>query len=150
MTSDLTNEVVDVRLAALENWREDCEAAGYDPAPAPADTYPDLDAFVRDELAPTYLRWPTLGAAQMWCPHWREHAEAVARLHALWRAWEHLAAHDTGTGAGGWHRDHLDHQLPLLTSNAGPFARCTSGHQADYPPVQVDPTGDGAHLHAAG
>jgi hypothetical protein len=47
----------------------------------------------------------------------------IARLEALWRSWEALRL-DPLTGIGVWFRDHLDHQLPILTGAHSPFAEC--------------------------
>ncbi|MBA3489034.1 MAG: DUF4913 domain-containing protein, partial [Longispora sp.] len=38
-----------------------------------------------------------------WCPTWWDHPEAVARLTALWRAWEALQP-DPGSGMSSWWR----------------------------------------------
>ena len=92
--------------------------------------YPDLSAFVRDFFAPAFGR--PVGATTRWCPFWFEHLEAVLRLEALWRSFEHLRQ-DPHTGIALWLRDHVDHQLPQLTSATGPFARCGSGHEPDQP-----------------
>ena len=75
-------------------WDE-IERAAALAGPAPEDDAPpELDyesvlQFVSELLAPTYRR--NLGAPGLtWCPEWWRHAEAIARLDALWRAWEHL------------------------------------------------------------
>ena len=57
------------------------------------------------------------------CTQLGEEPSALGRLEALWRAWESLRL-DPMLGMGTWYRDHLDHQLPILTSAAGPFADC--------------------------
>lgn len=66
-----------------------------------------LKVWVDDLLLPVYGREVT--STRPWCQQWTEHPEAVARLHALWLAWQQFT--DTGAGLAGpslWHRDHLD------------------------------------------
>ncbi len=55
---------------------------------------------------------------------WWMHPEAVARLDALWRAWEHLG-NDPATGMSVWWRDHADHHMGVLMSPDGPFRKST-------------------------
>jgi len=61
-----------------------------------------------------------------WCPRWWEHPQAVARLHALWLAWQELTTPEAGgyTGPSVWHRDHLDQCIAQLRAPDGPFAAC--------------------------
>jgi hypothetical protein len=84
--------------------------------------FPDLLTFVRDYLAPMYRR-NLAGPGVTWCPEWWKHAEAIARLEALWRAWEHLRR-DPRTGMSVWFRDHADHHMAVLLSADGPFKGC--------------------------
>lgn len=89
-----------VELAALTNW-------------------------VHDLLLPVYGREITTG--RPWCLQWPEHPEAVARLHALWLAWQQLTDTQAGlTGPSTWHRDHLDPALLQLRTPDGPFGACTT------------------------
>jgi hypothetical protein len=94
-----------------------------------------LAVWVSDLLLPVYGREVT--SSQPWCPRWWEHLEAVARLHALWLAWQELT--DPAAGASGpavWHRDHLGPVLAELRSPTGPFAGCKEGsHRAKVAPV---------------
>ena len=84
-----------------------------------------LGNWVTHVLLPTYGR--EIGSTRPWCPHWYEHQEAVARLHALWLAWQQLTDTEAGlTGPATWHRDHLDHALLQLRAPDGPFAACTT------------------------
>lgn len=106
---------------------------------APPLYYATLDAFVRDLLAPTYRR-PVDGRNRCWCPQWWRHAEAIARLEALWRAWEHLRL-DPATGTSVWFRDHADHHMTvLLDPDAGPFKYCgpDKGHSARLEPLPLE------------
>ncbi|MEU6116072.1 DUF4913 domain-containing protein [Streptomyces sp. NPDC047117] len=96
-----------------------------------------LALWVNGLLVPVYGR--EARSQSPWCPRWWEHAEAVARLHALWLAWQELT--DPGSGASGpavWHRDHLGPTMLELRDPAGPFAGCKAGaHRAKAAP-EVD------------
>lgn len=84
-----------------------------------------LTTWVHHLLLPVYGREIT--TARPWCQQWQEHPEAVARLHALWLAWQQFT--DIGAGPSGpsvWHRDHLDPTLLQLRSADGPFGACTT------------------------
>ena len=50
-----------------------------------------LPEWIEQWLLPVYRR-SVRGHERVWCPEWWRHPEAVARLDALWRAWEHLQA----------------------------------------------------------
>ncbi|WP_306914878.1 MULTISPECIES: DUF4913 domain-containing protein [unclassified Arthrobacter] len=54
---------------------------------------------------------------------WYFHPEAVSRVEALWRAWEHLRL-DGATGISVWFKDHADHHMSVLL-DLGP---CLHGH----------------------
>ena len=102
-----------------------------DPAePAPELFYASVEEFVREQLAPMYRR-ALEGHQRTWCPEWWRHAEAISRLEALWRAWEHLRL-DPATGMSVWFRDHADHHMAVLLDSDGPFKRCSpdKGHGA--------------------
>ncbi|MFI0721945.1 DUF4913 domain-containing protein [Streptomyces sp. NPDC021224] len=78
-----------------------------------------------------YLFLPVYGreisTTRPWCEKWYEHPEAVARLHALWLAWQQLTDSEAGlSGPSTWHRDHLDQALVHLRAPDGPFAACTT------------------------
>ncbi|MEU1906579.1 DUF4913 domain-containing protein [Streptomyces hygroscopicus] len=84
-----------------------------------------LSAWVNHLLLPVYGREIT--THHPWCHQWHEHPEAVARLHALWLAWQQFT--DTEAGLAGpsiWHRDHLDPTSSQLRAPDGPFAACTT------------------------
>jgi hypothetical protein len=83
--------------------------------------FDSLEEWVVSVFAPTYARRAT--PTFRWCSEWWRHPEAISRLEALWRSWEALRL-DPLLGMGSWYRDHLDHQLPILTAAAGPFAEC--------------------------
>lgn len=83
-----------------------------------------LRQWVDNLLVPTYIREPS--PTKLWCMRWWEHEEALARLHALWLAWQELTDPDAGgwTGPSIWHRDHLDPALRELRDPDGPLFRC--------------------------
>ncbi|MFF4605975.1 DUF4913 domain-containing protein [Streptomyces sp. NPDC001339] len=84
-----------------------------------------LTTWVHHLLLPVYGREITTG--RPWCQQWHEHPEAVARLHALWLAWQQLTDVEAGlAGPSTWHRDHLDPALLQLRTPDGPFGACTT------------------------
>lgn len=80
-----------------------------------------LEAWVTTVFCPTFARRST--PTFRWCSEWWRHPEAISRLEALWRSWEALRL-DPLLGMASWYSSHLDQQLPILTSAAGPFADC--------------------------
>lgn len=100
--------------------------------------YPNADAWLRSWLLPNWRR----PVQQHWCPKWWLHAEAVSRVEAMWRAWEHLRT-DGALGPSAWWREHGDYHLAVLTSSTGPFVRCNYRRgvhqQEDLLPAVVNP-----------
>ncbi|PYF96368.1 protein of unknown function [Georgenia satyanarayanai] len=82
--------------------------------------YGSVDEFVREYLRHVYRRRID-GRHRVWAARWWEHDEAIIRLEALWRAWEHLRR-DPATGMSVWWRDHADHHMAMLMSPDGPFS----------------------------
>lgn len=117
------------RLAVQAAERQLAELA--DP---PGLYYLTLAEWVGEWLFPVYRR-SVLGHDRVWCPQWWRHAEAVARLESLWRAWEHLRQ-DAATGLSIWFRDHADHHMTILLDSDGPFKGC-DGHHSDHPLDQL-------------
>jgi hypothetical protein len=71
-----------------------------------------------------------------WCLEWYFQPEAVSRIEAMWRAWEHLRL-DGATGTSVWWRDHADHHMRDLLDPRGPFFNCDrSGHRD---PARLEP-----------
>ncbi|MEV5847731.1 DUF4913 domain-containing protein [Streptomyces sp. NPDC051985] len=113
-------------------------AAGADKANAPASVFilalggkayavelAALSDWVNHLFLPVYGR--EISTTRPWCDRWHEHPEAVARLHALWLAWQQLTDAEAGlSGPSTWHRDHLDQALVHLRAPDGPFAACTT------------------------
>lgn len=84
-----------------------------------------LSDWVNHLFLPVYGR--EISTSRPWCEQWHEHPEAVARLHALWLAWQQLTDAEAGlSGPSTWHRDHLDQALVHLRAPDGPFAACTT------------------------
>ncbi|QHC21416.1 DUF4913 domain-containing protein [Streptomyces sp. GS7] len=84
-----------------------------------------LSRWVNYLFLPVYGR--EISTTRPWCAQWHEHPEAVARLHALWLAWQQLTDTEAGlSGPSTWHRDHLDQALAHLRAPDGPFAACTT------------------------
>lgn len=113
-----------------------------DLADPPGLYYLTLAEWMDDWLFPVYRR-SVLGHERVWCPQWWRHAEAVARLESLWRAWENLRQ-DAATGLSAWFRDHADHHMTILLDSDGPFKGC-DGHHSDRPVDQLphDPPPEG-------
>lgn len=114
----------------------------YDHEQAPAPMYPSVEAWVTGWLAPMIRRPFTRDMT--WCPQWWQHPEAILRLEALWRAWEHLRQEGT-VGMSVFVRDHLDPHLGfLLNRELSPFAKCSrDGHRGEEPELPVEPAPDG-------
>jgi hypothetical protein len=107
----------------------------------PETFYGSADEFVREFLIVTYRREVSPKGDYRWDPRWWMHPEAVARLDALWRTWEHFR-NDGATGMSVWWRDHADHHMGVLLSSAGPFSK-TSGttEPGDPLPYAAPPPG---------
>ncbi|WP_422117706.1 DUF4913 domain-containing protein [Brachybacterium sp. UNK5269] len=94
-------------------------ATGEDEEKPPELVYGSVDEFVREYLRHVYRRQTS--DHRVWAARWWEYDEAVIRLEALWRAWEHLRL-DPSTGMSVWWRDHADHHMAVLMDPEGPFA----------------------------
>lgn len=103
--------------------------------------YGSVDEFVREYLRHVYKRRISGdGRTRVWAAEWWRYDEAVIRLEALWRAWEHLRT-DAALGMSVWWRDHADHHMPDLMDPDGPFAGaegpangCKRGEPLPYAP----------------
>ncbi len=103
--------------------------------------YDSAEEFLHQHLLPLYNR-PLDSRNGKWCAQWFLHAEAVSRVDALWRAWEHLRL-DASTGLSVWWKDHADVHMAVLLSQKGPFYACSSTrHNAPEPfPCEMAPEG---------
>lgn len=99
---------------------------------SPALHYGSTDEFVREYLRYVYRR-AINGRSRIWAAAWWQYDEAVIRLEALWRAWEHLRL-DPATGMSIWWRDHADHHMPILMDPDGPFAGADANADANRSP----------------
>lgn len=120
-------------MTAPDEWDEPEEKK------SPPLLYPDLATFVHEQLIPAYRR--RLSSGRVWCRQWWKHPEAMARLDALWMAFEHLR-HDTGTGMSIWWRDHVDHHMAVLLDPDGPMKGCDAErgiHNDRMEPLPCDP-----------
>ena len=132
---DFDDDQVDHDLIDAPDGRQaiDDEAADGD---APQLVFGSVNRFVVDHLAPMYRR--RIGATYAWCPEWWRHAEAAARLEALWLAWEYFRLESPPTtGMSVWFRDHADPHMGVLLSPDGPFKGCSpdDGHDPHTPPL---------------
>lgn len=111
-------------------------AARYVPPP-PERVFPDAGTWVAEWLVPTIHR--PMKAGVVWCPQWWRHLEAVARLDALWRAWETARA-GGGDGPSLWWTMHFENHWAALTdSTRGPFAACKDQvHDSRLEPLGCD------------
>lgn len=117
----------------------DAEAEPVD-APPPL-YYGSVDEFVRDFLVPVFSRQVGDRASRRWAAEWWRNPEAIVRLEALWRSWEHLRL-DPATGMSVWLRDHADHHLGILWDPDGPFAKSTASARPGEPlPYSPPPEG---------
>lgn len=119
----------------------DDDPTGVQTPTAPQTFYPNVAEFVAGFLSPVYAReWDKMDDFH-WCSRWWLHVEAVARLEAMWRAWETLRR-DPGTGPSVWFRDHCDPAMTALTNPYGTFRRChPNGHNV-WNPLPVEPPPD--------
>lgn len=101
--------------------------------------YGSVDEFVREFVCPTFRRSISETADHRWSARWWESAEAVTRLEAMWRAWEHLRL-DPATGISVWLRDHADHHLGVLMSPSGPWRKSDDKAKVHEPlPYEAPP-----------
>lgn len=103
--------------------------------------YGNVHEFVTDRLV-HYVPAPPPGSGRVWCPRWFTHAQGLARLDSLWRAWEMLRF-DPALGMSNWWIHHADpHLRALMDPVTGPFAQCADGHRGDEPlPFEPAPEG---------
>ncbi|SOD72924.1 uncharacterized protein DUF4913 [Jatrophihabitans sp. GAS493] len=96
--------------------------------------YRNVEDWFVNLLAPTIeRRLDAAGTGTLtWCPNWWEHAEAIARLEALWRAWE--VCRDTdGESPARWFWQHCDPMLSvLMDAKVGPMSDCKPTEHRKY------------------
>lgn len=98
--------------------------------PVPEPIYSGVVEFVENYLSVVYRRQVTDVSDAVWCSDWWKHTEAIVRLEALWRAWEHLR-HDGAIGLSTWFLEHADPHMKILLDPKGPFQYCSvrGGHK---------------------
>lgn len=151
VTEAVSSVLTPQRLEALRNAAAAAAEAELNPPPAdpamaeqpPPLYYGNVDEFVREFICPIFRR--NVGeegrADYRWSARWWESAEAITRLEAIWRSWEHLRM-DPSTGTSVWLRDHADHHLGVLMSPTGPWALSHDTASPDEPlPYEPPPEG---------
>ena len=107
-----------------DEWADEVQQpsdASMDKAPAPRE-FTNVYDWYESWFRPIYQRtWQDRGPT--WCAQWWRHAEAVARLQAIWLAWEELRGEPTGMSV--WWRDHADPHMGQLTHPDGCFKGCS-------------------------
>jgi hypothetical protein len=101
--------------------------------PEPELVYSSAVEFFADLLAQSYVREVNEGAQFAWCPEWYKHPEALIRMEAIWRAWEHLRL-EPALGISSWWLNHADPHMRILMDTEGPFKKCAyDGHKPPAP-----------------
>jgi len=106
--------------------------------------YRTVEEFVTRLLYPTYRR-NLRRQSVSWCPRWWAHTEAIARLEALWRAFEQLRL-DPALGGVRWWLTYADPTMKALLADDGPFSACRwDRHTTDtgLTPLAFDPAPPG-------
>ena len=97
--------------------------------PEPELVYSSAVEFFVELFAQSYVREVNEGAAFAWCPEWYKHPEALIRMEAIWRAWEHLRL-EPALGISTWWLNHADPHMRVLMDKEGPFKKCAyDGHK---------------------
>ena len=94
------------------------------------------ERFLHELLLPMYIRIID-SRNGTWCRKWFLHAEALSRVDALWRSWEHLRL-DGKTGMSVWWKDHADPHMAVLLNQKGPFHACDLEIHKDPDPFPCD------------
>lgn len=108
----------------------------------PEFVYSCVEDWVLNLLAPTIeRRLDAAGAGTLtWCPEWWRHAEAIARLEALWRAWEVCRDAD-GESPSRWFWQHCDPMLAvLMDTKVGPMSNCKPDAHGKYDVTRTLPS----------
>ena len=101
--------------------------------PKPELVYSSAVEFFAELLAQSYVREVNEGATFAWCPEWYKHPEALIRMEAIWRAWEHLRL-EPALGISTWWLNHADPHMRILMDKEGPFKKCAyDGHKPPVP-----------------
>jgi len=132
-------------MTAADDDLDDFDPPEPDTTDAPEDDpgevgthYADVYEFVHEFLVHIYARRVSRQNTRFrWCPQWYLHPEAVARLDALWKAFEHLRQ-DPTLGPAIWWRDYTDPTMLALTASDGTFAECGVEQHQTPPSLPVE------------
>lgn len=130
-------------MSNLGEWDEETAATAVNAGEEdpPKLYFGSVDEFVREFLVKVYRRKVSPRGPRRWSAEWWRSAEAIARLDALWRAWEHLRR-DPATGLSVWFRDHADHHMSILFDPDGPFLGSEDENKAGAElPYEAPPPG---------
>lgn len=137
----IAGEVEETKAKVAQETEDDNESRPV-PGEAPAAqkesplVYQSAEEFLHEHLLPLYNRIIDSRNGK-WCRQWFLHPEAVSRVEALWRAWEHLRL-DPATGMSVWWRDHADPHMAVLLSQKGPFHPCNNDRHNTPEPFECD------------
>lgn len=123
------SQLPDDEWAAADTAVSPANATRDDADAQPTTYYSSLMEWFEDFFKQVYRR-SFSGAHLTWCDQWWRHPEAVSRLDALWRAWEHLRQ-EPGLGMSVWWRDHVDPHMAALTSPEGCLKGCQPTAQSE-------------------
>jgi len=99
--------------------------------------FASLDAFVDGYVLPNWRHRPS---QTKWCATWWQHGEAIARLEAVWEAFEVMRL-EPAPALSTWWRDHLDVHMRTLTAEDGTFSGCTaSRHETVHQQQDIWPS----------
>lgn len=116
-TDELTETGIEAEPVDLEDMPQQNTTSAED---EPTLYYGSTDEFYREYFRFMYRRRIN-GKSRKWAARWWEYDEAIARLEAIWRAWEFLRK-DAGTGSSVWWLNHADTHMAVLMDPDGPFA----------------------------
>ena len=91
--------------------------------------FANVHDFVVSYLTPNWIR--RLDRETRWCRQWWRHAEAHARLDALWRSFEAHRVSPDANAMAVWWRDFADPTMSALTRLKGPFEQC-DGREGEH------------------
>lgn len=96
--------------------------------------FKSLPEFVDRFIRPMYATTLNQQDKANWSRRWYDHREAVARLDALWRCYEHKRRKDPNNFLEEFLRVNCDYHMKYLMSDDGVFAQC---RKDDYASVAL-------------
>ena len=79
------------------------------------------------------------GSGALWDPRWWRHTGVVARLTALWQAWEGLRIADDPQAMSSWWLHHYDPHMRVLMGESGPMSGAPDDAWAGHPTLPTQP-----------